>query len=260
MTTKIAPGSSTRDLIDGIAKALPADIRENYYREMMYCRSLQENDEILRVLRAMQFLTLLMEQVPSRVITEREKLEGIFSEAAKSLKAVLNSNNSYQKQLDERLAGLPIAVAKGIHPEIIAGSINRSLNQQFASSTIPHTAEELMVIAEQLKEVSTEFRATASTLGSAYRGAAEEAREAIVKINASVTGAARSAKVAAQNLSAKFRNAYWRLLIGLTLVALWAGLLLGIYLVRKFDPPQVNVIERIIIPAESIPAAKPGKR
>ena len=179
MTSKIAPGSSTGYLIDCIAKALPADIRENYYREMMYCRSLQENDEILRILRVMQFLTLLMEQVPARVITERQKLEEIFSQAAQSLKVALRSSESFQKQLDERLIQLPKTIATGIQPETIAANINKSLHQQFVASTIPQTAEVLTVIAEQLKEVSTEFGTTASTLGNAYRGAAEEAREAI---------------------------------------------------------------------------------
>jgi uncharacterized coiled-coil protein SlyX len=260
MSSKIKPGSSTRDLIESIAKALPTDIRAEYYREMMYCRSLQENDEILRVLRAMQFLTLLMEQVPARVITERQKLEGLFSEAAQSIKTILRSSESYQKQMDERLIRLPTTIAGGIQPETIAANINESLHQQFVASTIPQTAKALTVIAEQLKNVSSEFGRTASALGSSYRGAVEEARQAIEKMNAAVTGAAENAKRAAQDLSAKFRSAYWSLLIGLTLTAVLAGVLMGVLFVREFDPPQENIIERVIVPVESIPAVKPGKR
>ncbi len=42
MITKTKPAElSTRDLIDRIAKAFPAEIGADYYREMMYCRSLQ---------------------------------------------------------------------------------------------------------------------------------------------------------------------------------------------------------------------------
>lgn len=260
MSSKATPASSTRDLIESIAKALPTDIRADYHREMMYCRSLQENDEILRVLRAMQFLTLLMEQVPARVITERQKLEGLFSEAAQSIKTILRSSESFQKQLDERLIRLPTAVAKGIQPEIIAANINRSLHLQFVASTIPQTAKALAEIAEQLKNVSSEFGTTASSLGDSYQGAAEEARQAIEDMDAAVTGAAENAKLAAQDLSAKFRDAYWSLLIGLTLAAVLAGVLMGVYFVREFDPPQEKVIERVIVPVESIPAVKPGKR
>ena len=67
------------DLIDRIAKALPAEVRADYYRELRHCRSLPENDELLRLIRVMQFLTLLMEQVPSRVMRERQKIEQLFA-------------------------------------------------------------------------------------------------------------------------------------------------------------------------------------
>jgi hypothetical protein len=47
-----------KDLIDRVADSLPVEVRADYYREMRHCRSLPENDEMLRILRAMQFLTL----------------------------------------------------------------------------------------------------------------------------------------------------------------------------------------------------------
>ncbi len=47
------------DLIDRIANALPSDLRADYYRELRHCRSLPENDEMLRILRVMQFLVVL---------------------------------------------------------------------------------------------------------------------------------------------------------------------------------------------------------
>jgi hypothetical protein len=43
------------DLVDRIAQDLPADVRPAYYRELNHCRSLPESDEMLRILRAMQF-------------------------------------------------------------------------------------------------------------------------------------------------------------------------------------------------------------
>ena len=54
-----------KDLIDRIAEALPAEVRADYYRELRHCRSLPENDEMLRILRAMQFLVLLIHEAPS---------------------------------------------------------------------------------------------------------------------------------------------------------------------------------------------------
>ena len=70
MKSTESTAASNDDLIDRIAKALPVDVRADYYRELNHCRSLPEHDEMLRILRAMQFLTLLMNQVPQRVAAE----------------------------------------------------------------------------------------------------------------------------------------------------------------------------------------------
>lgn len=64
-----------KEQIDHIAKYLPDDIRAEYYREMMYCRDLPANDEMLRIVKILKMLTLLMVEVPGRVVTEREKFE-----------------------------------------------------------------------------------------------------------------------------------------------------------------------------------------
>jgi hypothetical protein len=37
------------DQIDRIANGLPAELRADYYREIRHCRSLPENDEMLRM-------------------------------------------------------------------------------------------------------------------------------------------------------------------------------------------------------------------
>ena len=63
MTTTPEP-----DLIDRIGAALPKEVRADYYREVAHCRSLPENDEMLRILRVMLILTLLMETVPNRMV------------------------------------------------------------------------------------------------------------------------------------------------------------------------------------------------
>src|SRR5439155_25692190 len=153
-TKKIAqPGLNLPepDLIDRIANALPAEVRAEYYRELRHCRSLPENDEMLLVLRAMQFLTLLMVQAPGRVAVERERLEQLFTAALRSLEQLLKSSEAYKRQLDERLSRLPVEIAAGISPQAIAGNINESLRQRFVQSTIPETALALAQVAEQMK-------------------------------------------------------------------------------------------------------------
>src|SRR5213593_4864676 len=192
-TKKIAqPGLNLPepDLIDRIANALPAEVRADYYRELRHCRSLPENDEMLLILRAMQYLTLLMVQVPGRVAVERERLEQILPAALQSLEKLLKSSEAYKRQLDERLSRLPVEIAAGISPQAIAANINESLRQRFVQSTIPETARALAQVAEQMKKVTAEFGATASTLGNSYRGAAEEARRSIADLNSVISAAA----------------------------------------------------------------------
>jgi len=147
------------DLIDRIADGLPAEIRADFYREMRHCRSLPENDEMLRILRIMQFLTLLMEQIPARIGVERERYEQLIGMAAESLQRSLESTEAYRDDIDQRLTGLPDKIAKGISPEIIAGKINESLRQQFIQTTIPQTAEALAVVSTLLRNSSSEFSA-----------------------------------------------------------------------------------------------------
>jgi len=112
------------DLIDRIANALPAEFQAAYYREMRFCRSLSENDEMLRILRAMQFWVLLMVQVPERIAAELQRLGQILADFLKALREIRQSIAIHQAQLDQRLVQLPAQIAEGINPEAIAAKIN----------------------------------------------------------------------------------------------------------------------------------------
>jgi hypothetical protein len=160
------------DLIDRIANDLPAEVRAEYYREMRHCRTLPSNDEMLRILRAMQFLHVLMVQVPGQITTEREKFQQLLAGALRTLQKANESSVAYQTQLDERIEQLPENIAMRISPEAIAAKINESLRQQFVRSTIPETARALAAVAMQLNDVTREFGSTATALGNRYRGAA----------------------------------------------------------------------------------------
>src|SRR3954451_24535198 len=112
MTTQPTQNGNKRqlaetDLIDRIANALPEELRGDYCREMAHCRALPESDEMLRILRAMQFLTVLTEQTPARLAAEREQLATTLSDAVRSLESVHQAGVAYHKQLEARLSKLP---------------------------------------------------------------------------------------------------------------------------------------------------------
>jgi hypothetical protein len=247
------------DLIDRIANALPADVRADYYRELRHCRSLPENDEMLRILRAMQFSVVLMVQAPERMAIEREKLEQIFAGVMGTLQEMRQSSEAHQAQLDQRLARLPAEIAEGISPEAIAATINESLRQQFIQSTIPETADALAVAAAQIKKATAEFGRTASTLGNSYHGAAEEARKAIGNLESTSSNAISSTKRGAEDLLRIFHQEYRWSLYSLSSLALVIGIGLGMMFQRWLETPAQQVDRAPVVqPAPSIkPRIKP---
>jgi hypothetical protein len=247
MTRGLPAGNpSEPDLIDRIAKALPADVRADYYRELRHCRSLPDNDEMLRILRAMQFLTLLTEQVPGRIGVQREKLDSRLRETTDTIQRVQEAAGAYHRKLDERLTALPSAIAAGISPGAIAEKINENLRQQFIQSAIPQT------------RVAAEFGQTAKQLGGSYRGAAEDARRAVNDIESAVSLAAERAKRAADSLSWTFSQAYRWSLYALCTIALLLGIGIGMSVERCISSPRQP--DETSIPAPAHPAPKESSK
>ena len=190
-----------KDLIDRIADNLPAEVRADYYREMRHCRSLPENDEMLRILRAMQFLTLLIHQAPARLATEREQLD-IKLEGCVSALTII----------ERRLEALPEGVSSKIGPEQIAGRINESLRQQFVETTIPQTGAALAVAAAQLQRSVADFVRAASEINNKYDGAATAARAAVQSIESAINSATRTAREATAELTRTLLECHWWIL------------------------------------------------
>jgi methyl-accepting chemotaxis protein len=220
------------DLIDRIANALPEEVRAEYYRELRHCRFLPESDEMLRLLRAMQFLVLLIEQAPSRVAEERERLDKVLAAAVGNLSTMSAASEAYHIALQRRLTELPEDIAYGISPAAVAGQINESLRAEFMRSTIPQTADALAAIAGRMQKVCLEFSTTADQVGQAYRGAAEDARKAVASLKSEISQAAESAERFTSQVSETFSTAYRWLIIMLAGGAVVIGLAIGMMFER----------------------------
>jgi hypothetical protein len=223
---------STKDLIERIGAYVPAEIRAAFYREMLYCRSLPENDEMLRILRVLQILTLLMEQVPDRVVKERERLEKLLTGTARQFDQMFKTSAESLAQLDRRLAQLPGLIIAGISPQNIVAEINANLQNELARSTLPQTEDALREAAARIRTVCSEFGVAADSLGNSYRGAAEQARRAIGEMSQSLAKAADSASRAAEKLTTGFQEQYWWSVLVLTTMALGLGFVAGILFMR----------------------------
>ena len=104
------------DLIDRIANFVPDEVRAAFYRELRHCRSLPQNDEMLRIIRAMQFLVLIMVKLPEQMAMERERLEQIVSRCERLLGDVHEFVDDATRQIDQRLAQISADIAKAIKP------------------------------------------------------------------------------------------------------------------------------------------------
>ena len=194
------------DLVDRIAQDLPLEVRAAYYRELNHCRSLPENDEMLRILRAMQFLTLLMRQVPDQVTAERARIAALFGQAVQELRDFAQRAAEYRSAIEDRLVELPTAVVEGLRPERVAREINESLRQQFAASTIPQTAHAMTVAAAEMKTAVAGFTRIAAAVNDEHRSTAAQTRNTIEHLESAVSQAASTAQHAAEQLSGAFRR------------------------------------------------------
>lgn len=230
------------DLIDRIANALPDELRADYYRELRHCRSLPENDEMLRILRIMQFLVVLTVQVPDRMATERQQFERVVADAMQTLQESRQFSAAHQAQLDRRMPRVSAHIAEELKPEAVAAAINESLRQQFIKSTIPETADALAVAAAQIKKATAEFVRVAGTLGDAYRGAVAEANTAIEKLNSTCSDVLSSTKRAVEELRYLSGKQHRRRFSGFLILAFILGA--GFHWVysqwRHQPPPEVN--------------------
>lgn len=241
------------DLIDRIANALPEEIRTEYYRELRHCRSLPENDEMLRLLRAMQFLVLLIEQAPSRVAEERKRLDKLLSTAVDNITKMSASSQAWHSALQRKLTELPAEIAYGIHPKAVAAEINLSLQQEFMQSTIPETADALRAIADRMKNVCAEFSSSSDNVSQAYQGAAEDARKAVASLKLEISQATEKAASFTSQMANTFSKAYHLTLVAIAGGSLVMGLAIGMMFERWLFFPAGSVVAPAVPVVQSAP-------
>ena len=221
------------DLIDRIAGALPEELRADYYREMAHCRSLPETDEMLRILRAMQFLTVLIEQTPARLASERERLAEALSGAIASLHSAHQAGVAYQKQLETRLSQLPEEVAKGISAEAIAAKLNERIRQQLQESGLLGLADAITVQVAGLRKASKELSAALDDFSHPRHGAVPVLNNALASMKANIDNAADHIRAQMNRL----RNDLRGTMAVACAICVAGGFLLGIFYYRWITSP-----------------------
>jgi hypothetical protein len=221
------------DLIDRIANALPEELRVDYYRELSHCRNLPENDEMLRILRAMQFLTVLIERAPGQVAVERQQIAQVLASGIESIQATHQATIVYQKQLEARIAKLPAEIAKGINAEAIAAKLSESLRQQFQQTGLPAVAEAIGVQATMLRHTSKDLSAAVDDFAHPRTGVLARVNDAIRWGKSDLENATDHIRVQMNGLGKEL----YRTIAVLCFGALLIGLVAGVLYQRWLDSP-----------------------
>jgi len=246
------------DLIDRIADALPEELRADYYRELSHCRNLPENDEMLRILRAMQFLTVLIERVPGQVAEEREQLAQVLARSIDSIQAMHQAGIAYQKQLETRIAELPEEIAKGISTEAIAAKLGESLRQHFQQTGLPAVAEAIGVQATTLRHASKELSAAVDEFANSRTGVVPRVNEALRSMKSNLENAGDHIRAQMNGLGKELYRTIAVLCVG----ALGIGFVMGIFYHRWITAPveltkqQVTSVQGVPQPSSATPARK----
>ena len=237
-----------RDLTERIAAALPESVRAEFYREMSHCRVLPESDEMLRILRAMQFLALLIQEAPGAVAQEREKLAALLDKSARSIQSTHDSMVGHQRDLEQRISELPDEVAHGIAPGAIAERITNDIRNRFAD--IPDTVQSLSSVSKHMVQAVNDFDHTAALLTSSYKGVAENARQAMDQMRGAIDKASTSAINATQHLNNAYSMARLWTMAALCFAALVTGFAGGIIFQQSSMTPAAPA-QAVVAPAEA---------
>ena len=241
MTKEKAVGNDFDDeLIDRIGKELPDKVQTLYYREMRHLKDLPTNDEMLRILRIMQFLTLLSVEVPGKLAFERGKLEDFIMFMLSNIQEQQKSNQTYLDKLNQHLTGLPKKIADDISPAAIVAKINESLKQEFLRSSIPETGEALRLVGQEMRSALSAYIKSTSDLTDSYHGVTVDANKAIEKISSAISSATAAAKNATQELAHSFQQHFRWALYALSGLALLVGICIGMFFDHWLEDPPVR--------------------
>lgn len=141
---------SESELIETIAAELPPHLQAAYYRELMHCRALPQDDEMLHIIHILQLLTYPIYKAPAMLATERQHIETRLVSFTEALEHAVRSLHDYRQHFDTRLAELPEDIAKRIQADRIAAAICESVRQEFARTG--------------LLEIGSQFQATYTSL------------------------------------------------------------------------------------------------
>jgi len=202
-------------IFDQIAKLLPPDLREHFFRRIAHLRDLSPNDDMLLIAEAMGFLALLIRETPPLLTAERQALENLH-------RNIVQSN----AQLEDRLLDLPTEIQAAIDTDTIAAKIAESIRQSFIQTELASVAQELHLHVGTITEATRQLAAMAAGLDDSHSGVVARVQHAVTAMLANFGNAAAHIRTVSKDLTSQTRHA----VAILCTAALTLGFLLGWFL------------------------------
>ena len=207
------------DALSSLAGRLtePQD-RETYAALISYVNSLPPGDELFKVVQLLGLLSLLGQRLPDAL-----------AEFLAELRAQTKAAGCYHDKLDERLALLPIEIARGVDPIAVAKAMSESFRQQLAACGLQDAATLLNASVKDIKALSAQIGAALKPVSQEYRGISATISTELGKLTAA------SRQLQEHNTKLIFRERangwLWKGLLGLVLFLV--GCICGILLEKR---------------------------
>jgi hypothetical protein len=202
-------------IFDQIAKLLPPDLRDHFFRRIAHLRDLSPNDDMLLIAEAMGFLALLIRETPPLLTAERQALENLH-------RNIVQSNT----QLEDRLLDLPAEIQAGINADAIAAKIAESIRQSFIQTELATVAQELHLHVGTITEATRQLAAMAAGLDDSHAGLVARVQHAVTAMLTNLGNAAAHIRTVSKDLTSQIRHS----VAILCTAALTLGFLLGWFL------------------------------
>jgi hypothetical protein len=202
-------------IFDQIAKLLPPDLRDHFFRRIAHLRDLSPNDDMLLIAEAMGFLALLIRETPLLITAERQALENLH-------RNIVQSNT----QLEDRLLDLPPEIQAAIDADTIAAKIAESIRQSFIQTELASVAQELHLHVATITEATRQLGAMAAGLDDSRSGVVARVQHALTVMLVNLGNVAAHIRTVSKDLTSQIRHA----VAILCTAALTLGFLLGWFL------------------------------
>jgi hypothetical protein len=207
-------------IFDQIAKLLPPDFREHFFRRIAHLRDLSPNDDMLLIAEAMGFLALLIRETPLLITAERRGLESSLHAALGTMETLHRNTLQSNTQLEDRLLDLPAEIQAGLDADGVAAKIAESIRQSFIQTELASIAQQVQLHAGTISEAT---RQLVAFLDDSHSGTIARAQRAVTTMLAELSNAGAHIRALTKDLTSQIRSA----IAIVSTAALTLGFLLG---------------------------------